>query len=64
MIFRDDAHRRQDQDVDLGMAENPEKVRPEDWHSAVRDLEEIGPKEPVHHQLDERDRDGGKGEYD
>ena len=60
--LRDDPHRRQDEDVDLGVAEVPEEVLPEDRHAPVRDLEEIGAEEPVHHDLDERDRDRGEGE--
>jgi hypothetical protein len=62
--LRDDAHRGQDEDVDLRVPEDPEQVLPEDGHAAVGDLEEVRAEEPVHHELDQGDRDRREGEDD
>ncbi len=58
----DDAHRGQDQDVDLRMAEDPEKVLPEDRLPPFATSKKLVPKRAVEHQLDQRDGDRGKGE--
>src|SRR5207247_3384010 len=42
--FRDDAHRGQDQDVDFGMAEEPEQVLPEQRVATPVGLEEVDRK--------------------
>ena len=43
----DDAHRRQDEDVDLGMAEQPEEVLPEQRITPCAHVEEVRAEEPV-----------------
>ena len=58
----DDPEGRQDQDVDLGVAEDPEQVLPEDRVAAAGGHEEVGPEGPVDHQQDQRDRDDREGQ--
>ena len=58
----DDAEGRQDQDVDLGMAEDPEQVLPQQRVAAAGRDEEVGAEEAVEHQQDQRDRDDREGE--
>ncbi len=69
--LRGDAHRRQDHDVDLGVAEEPEEVLPEEQLPAAgvrprlagndhpRREEERGPERAVEEQHDERRREHG-----
>ena len=49
----DDAHGRQDQDVDLGVAEDPEQVLPEERVAAAPGVVEVGAEEAVEHQQDQ-----------
>ena len=44
---RDDAGARDEDDVDLGMAEEPEQVLPQQRVAAVLDVEEVGADEPI-----------------
>ncbi len=60
----DDAERRQDQDVDLGVAEDPEEMLPQVQVAAGRHVEEVGPEETVEHQIDQPDRDRREGQGD
>jgi hypothetical protein len=60
----DDAHGREDEDVDLGMPEDPEQVLPEQRVGAGGHLVEVGAEEPVELQEDERDRDDREGQDD
>jgi hypothetical protein len=60
--FRHIAHRGQNQNIHLGMAEDPEQMLPEDGLAAAGDLEEIGAEVAVEHHEDERDGDGRQGE--
>jgi hypothetical protein len=53
---------RQDQDVDLGMAEDPEQVLPEDRVATTGWYVEVSPEGPVDHQQDQRDGDDREGE--
>ena len=46
----DDAEGRQDQDVHLGVAEDPEQVLPEHRVAAAAGNEEVRPEVPVDHQ--------------
>ena len=55
--LRDDAEGRQDQDVHLGVAEEPEEVLPEDRVAAAGGHEEVGAEVPVEHQQHQRHRD-------
>ena len=52
----DDAHRRQDEDVHLRMAEQPEHVLPEQRVAARVRVEEVRVEQPVEHQLEQRRR--------
>ena len=54
--LRHDAHGRQDQDVHLGMAEEPEEVLPEQRVAACRRVEEVRVEVAVEHELDQRRR--------
>ena len=58
----DDAHGGQDQDVDLGVPEDPEQVLPQERVAARRGHVEERAEEAVEHQQDEGDGDGGEGE--
>ena len=60
--LRDDAQGRQDEDVDLGVAEHPEQMLPEHGVATGRDVEEVGSEEPVEHQLDQGDGDDREGQ--
>ena len=72
--FRDDAHRRQHQHVDLGVAEEPEQVLPQQRVAAAGDLsalaaddqparqEEAGAGEAIHALQDRRGLQRRKGE--
>ena len=60
----DDAEGRQDQDVDLGMAEHPEEVLPEERITAGGDLVEAGAGVAIHGQQDQGDRDRREGHDD
>ena len=53
----DDAHGREDEDVDLGVAEEPEEVLPEDRVTAGGGIEEERPELAV-----ERDHEQGDGD--
>ena len=55
--FGHDPHRGQDEDVDLGVAEHPEQVLPEDRVAAAGGVKEVGSEVAVHHQLDQADGD-------
>ena len=59
-----DAHGRQDQDVDLGMAEDPEEVLPEERVGAAGGRVEERAEEAVEHQQDQRHRDRGERQDD
>ena len=53
-----------DEDVDLGVAEDPEQVLPEQRRAAAGREVEGGPEEAVEHQEDQGDRDRREGEQD
>ena len=48
--LRHEAERRQDQDVDLGVSEDPEQMLPEQRVGPGLDLVEVRPEEAVEHQ--------------
>ena len=52
--FRDHAEHRQDQDVDLGMAEEPEQVLPQIRRAAVGHVEEMGAELAIEQDHDQR----------
>ena len=54
---RDHADRRQEDDVDLGMAEEPEQVLPEQRVAALRRVEEMRADQPVEDQRGARHHD-------
>src|SRR2546425_11978471 len=58
--LRDDAHRWQNQDVDLGVAEHPEEMLPQDRIAAASGHEEMGAEEAIEHEQHERNRDDGE----
>ena len=58
----DDAERGQDQDVDLGVAEEPEQVLVEDRIAAAGGIEEGGAEVPVGQQHGDRPGKNGQGE--
>ncbi len=58
----DDAHGRQDQDVHLGMAEEPEQVLPQHRVAAGGGVEEVGAEVAVEHQQEQGDGDDRHGE--
>ena len=60
----DDAEERQRHDVDLGMAEEPEQVLPQQRVAALGRIEEVRVDEPVHRQHRAGHHDGRHGEDD
>src|SRR6185312_8372947 len=62
--FGYEAERRQDQDVDLGVSEQPEEVLPEKRVGSGGDLVERGPEEAVEQQERDSDRDDREREDD
>ena len=62
--LRDHAERREDEDVDLGVAERPEEMLPEVEIGARSHVVEVRPEKPVEHQEDETHRHHRKGEDD
>ncbi len=60
--LRGDAHRRQDHDVDLGVAEEPEEVLPEQRLAAARRQEEAGARHAIEEQHRERGGQHGQRE--
>ena len=61
--FGHDAHCRQNQDVDLGVAEEPEQVLPQDRVAAGGGIEEVGAKLPVRGKFDEGHGDDREGQH-
>ena len=62
---RDDAHGREDEDVDLRVAEDPEEVLPEQRVRArARGVEEVRAEEAVEQEQGEGDGEGREGEDD
>ena len=55
--FGDDAEARKDEDVHLGVTEDPEEVLPQERISAGFSVEEVGAEEAVEGELEECDRD-------
>ncbi len=53
----------QDQDVDLGVAEDPEEVLPQQRIGALGHVEEVGVEEPVEGQQDQGHGDDRQGEH-
>ena len=54
-----DPERRQDDDVDLGVAEDPEQVLPQQRVAALRDVEEVEAELAVELEQDEREVSAG-----
>ena len=61
--FGHDTHGRQNQDVDLGVAEEPEQVLPQDRVAAGGGIEEVGAELPVGGKFDEGHGDDGEGQH-
>ena len=57
-----DPERRQDDDVDLGVPEDPEEVLPEERQAAVRDVEEVEAELALQLEEDQIDRQRREGE--
>ncbi len=57
----DDRKGREHQDIDLGMAEDPEEVHPDDSRAAGLGIEEVPPQEAVDQQHDLRRGQGRDG---
>src|SRR5690606_31857822 len=62
--FRNDSHRGENQDVNFGVTEDPEKVLPENRLSAEDRFEEVGSGQAVHHERRESDGDRRESEDD
>ena len=60
--LRDDAERRQDQHVDLGMTEDPEQVLPQQWVGTCRNVKELGAKTALEREQEQSNRDDGNRE--
>ena len=62
MIWRDDPQRGQEDDVDVGVAEDPEEVLPEQRVAALRRIEEVEAELPLELEHDVRCRQRGQRE--
>ena len=60
--LRDDAERRQDQHVDLGVAKDPEQVLPQQWVGACRNIKELGTETALEREQKQSNRDDGNRE--
>src|ERR1700678_2922050 len=55
--LRDDAERRQDQNIDLWVAKDPKEMLPQHWRTAGLGFEKLRPKESFQNQHDLRSRE-------
>ena len=58
----DDAEGRQDQDVDLRVAKDPEQMLPQQWATALFDIKEVGVEAAIKGEQEQCDRDHRNGE--
>src|SRR5687768_14357609 len=54
-----DAHRRQYNGINPGMAEDPEQVLPQQWLTVVGDVKKMSAELPVEPQQEKRETDRG-----